>query len=53
MSASPLSSSVLHASGRVWRAANYLSVGQLYLRDNPLLRERLRHEHVKRMLLEH
>jgi xylulose-5-phosphate/fructose-6-phosphate phosphoketolase len=36
-----------------WRAANYLSVGQIYLRDNPLLREPLRLEHVKRMLLGH
>ena len=30
-----------------WRAANYLSVGQIYLLDNPLLREALRPEHVK------
>ena len=29
-----------------WRAANYLSVGQIYLLDNPLLREPLRPEHV-------
>jgi xylulose-5-phosphate/fructose-6-phosphate phosphoketolase len=29
-----------------WRAANYLSVGQIYLLDNPLLREPLRTEHV-------
>ena len=36
-----------------WRAANYLSVGQIYLRDNPLLREPLQLEHVKRMLLGH
>ncbi|MFD2873741.1 phosphoketolase [Mucilaginibacter ximonensis] len=36
-----------------WRASNYLSVGQIYLRDNPLLREPLRIEHVKRMLLGH
>ncbi len=36
-----------------WRAANYLSVGQLYLRDNPLLREPLKLEHVKNMLLGH
>ncbi len=36
-----------------WRAANYLSVGQIYLMDNPLLRERLRHEHVKPRLLGH
>jgi xylulose-5-phosphate/fructose-6-phosphate phosphoketolase len=36
-----------------WRAANYLSVGQIYLCDNPLLREPLKLEHVKRMLLGH
>ena len=36
-----------------WRAANYLSVGQIYLCDNPLLREPLTLQHVKRMLLGH
>jgi len=36
-----------------WRAANYLSVGQIYLFDNPLLREPLRREHVKPRLLGH
>jgi xylulose-5-phosphate/fructose-6-phosphate phosphoketolase len=36
-----------------WRAANYLSVGQIYLLDNPLLREALRPEHVKPRLLGH
>jgi xylulose-5-phosphate/fructose-6-phosphate phosphoketolase len=36
-----------------WRAANYLSVGQIYLLDNPLLREPLRVEHVKPRLLGH
>jgi xylulose-5-phosphate/fructose-6-phosphate phosphoketolase len=36
-----------------WRAANYLSVGQIYLLDNPLLRERLEPEHVKPRLLGH
>jgi xylulose-5-phosphate/fructose-6-phosphate phosphoketolase len=38
---------------RYWRAANYLSVGQIYLHDNPLLREPLRIEHVKPRLLGH
>ena len=38
---------------RYWRAANYLSVGQIYLMDNPLLREPLRAEHVKPRLLGH
>lgn len=42
--------SKLHA---YWRAANYLSVGQLYLRHNPLLKEPLKLEHVKNMLLGH
>ena len=36
-----------------WRTANYLSVGQIYLLDNPLLRESLRTEHVKPRLLGH
>jgi xylulose-5-phosphate/fructose-6-phosphate phosphoketolase len=36
-----------------WRAANYLSVGQIYLLDNPLLREPLRTEHIKPRLLGH
>src|SRR5689334_2916199 len=38
---------------RYWRAANYLSVGQIYLLDNPLLRERLRPDHIKPRLLGH
>ncbi|MCQ4634773.1 phosphoketolase family protein [Shinella sp. CPCC 100929] len=38
---------------RYWRAANYLSVGQIYLMDNPLLREPLKAEHVKPRLLGH
>src|SRR5213080_63770 len=36
-----------------WRAANYLSVGQIYLYDNPLLKQPLRPEHVKPRLLGH
>jgi xylulose-5-phosphate/fructose-6-phosphate phosphoketolase len=36
-----------------WRAANYLSVGQIYLLDNPLLREPLKAEHIKPRLLGH
>ena len=36
-----------------WRAANYLSVGQIYLHENPLLREPLKPEHIKNMLLGH
>ena len=36
-----------------WRASNYLSVGQIYLQDNPLLEEPLRREHIKPRLLGH
>ena len=36
-----------------WRAANYLAVGQIYLMDNPLLREPLNIEHIKPRLLGH
>ncbi len=36
---------------RYWRAANYLSVGQIYLLDNPLLKEPLKPEHIKPRLL--
>ena len=43
----------LRALDAYWRAANYLSVGQIYLLDNPMLREPLRPEHVKPRLLGH
>ncbi|HEX2427423.1 MAG TPA: phosphoketolase family protein [Gaiellaceae bacterium] len=43
----------LEAIDRYWRAANYLAVGQIYLLDNPLLREPLTAEHVKPRLLGH
>jgi len=43
----------LHAMDAYWRAANYLTVGQIYLRDNPLLRDQLRAEHIKPRLLGH
>src|SRR4030043_364251 len=43
----------LAAIDAYWRAANYLSVGQIYLYDNPLLREPLRLEHIKPRLLGH
>ena len=49
----PLSPELLRKMDAYWRAANYLSVGQLYLYDNPLLREPLKLEHVKSMLLGH
>src|SRR5512146_3170854 len=51
--ANPLSLSDLQDINAFWRAANYLSVGQIYLRDNPLLREPLKLEHVKPRLLGH
>ena len=38
---------------RYWNAANYLTIGQIYLQDNPLLREPLRPEHIKPRLLGH
>ena len=50
---SPLSPEQLRLINAYWRAANYLSVGQMYLRDNPLLREPLTLEHVKNLLLGH
>ena len=49
----PLSKELLRKMNAYWRAANYLSVGQLYLCDNPLLREPLKQSHVKSMLLGH
>ncbi len=49
----PLSDEELRSIDAWWRAANYLSVGQIYLLDNPLLREPLRPEHIKPRLLGH
>jgi len=49
----PLADDELAALDAWWRAANYLSVGQIYLMGNPLLREPLRPEHVKPRLLGH
>ncbi|TJX03147.1 MAG: phosphoketolase, partial [Mesorhizobium sp.] len=43
----------LHDIDAHWRAANYLTIGQIYLLDNPLLREPLRLDHVKPRLLGH
>jgi xylulose-5-phosphate/fructose-6-phosphate phosphoketolase len=48
-----LSTVELRKMNAYWRAANYLSVGQIYLYDNPLLRKPLKLEHVKPMLLGH
>ncbi|MDT5037072.1 MAG: xylulose-5-phosphate/fructose-6-phosphate phosphoketolase [Micromonosporaceae bacterium] len=49
----PLTDSDVARVDAYWRAANYLSVGQIYLLDNPLLDEPLRPEHVKARLLGH
>lgn len=49
----PLSPQQLERMDAYWRAANYLSVGQIYLRDNPLLEEPLKREHIKPRLLGH
>src|SRR3978361_2357758 len=49
----PLSADELRKMNAWWRAANYLSVGQIYLLDNALLREPLRKEHIKPRLLGH
>ena len=49
----PLTAAELDLIDAWWRAANYLSVGQIYLLDNPLLTEELRPEHVKPRLLGH
>ena len=51
--AGPLTASELDLIDAWWRAANYLSVGQIYLMDNPLLTEELKPEHVKPRLLGH
>jgi xylulose-5-phosphate/fructose-6-phosphate phosphoketolase len=48
-----LSQEALKKIDAYWRAANYLSVGQIYLYDNPLLKEPLKLEHIKPRLLGH
>src|SRR3989440_11943623 len=53
ISQSPLSQEELSRIDAYWRAANYLSVGQIYLYANPLLREPLKLEHIKTPLLGH
>ena len=53
ISSNPLSTEELRKINAYWRAANYLSVGQIYLYDNPLLTEPLRLEHIKPRLLGH
>jgi xylulose-5-phosphate/fructose-6-phosphate phosphoketolase len=51
--AGPLAPGLLQKIDAYWRAANYLSVGQIYLYDNPLLKQPLRREHIKPRLLGH
>jgi xylulose-5-phosphate/fructose-6-phosphate phosphoketolase len=49
----PLSGDELQKMDAYWRACNYLAIGMIYLRDNPLLKESLKPEHVKHRLLGH
>jgi xylulose-5-phosphate/fructose-6-phosphate phosphoketolase len=53
ISSNPLSTDELRKINAYWHAANYLSVGQIYLYANPLLTEPLRLEHIKPRLLGH
>ena len=53
VSSQPLSAEEVRKMNAYWRAANYLSVGQIYLFANPLLREPLKFEHIKPRLLGH
>src|ERR1035437_6892426 len=49
----PLSQELLQKMNAYWRAANYLSVGQIYLYDNPLLKVPLKMSHVKPLVVGH
>ncbi|HEY7910023.1 MAG TPA: hypothetical protein VIC60_14165, partial [Thermomicrobiales bacterium] len=49
----PLTPGLLDRMHRYWSAANYLTIGQIYLKDNPLLRQPLTPEHIKPRLLGH
>ena len=53
MSGTTVSNDVLKKMDAYWRASNYLSVGQIYLRNNPLLRRPLEMGDIKKMLLGH
>jgi xylulose-5-phosphate/fructose-6-phosphate phosphoketolase len=53
MNANPLDAELLRKINAYWRAANYVSVGQIYLYDNPLLRKPLTLEHVKPLVVGH
>src|SRR5262245_55719478 len=49
----PLSEHELRLTNAYWRACNYLSVGMIFLKDNPLLKQPIAPEHVKQRLLGH
>ena len=49
----PLSQEMLEKMNAYWRAANYLSAGQLYLLDNPLLKEPLTMDQIKKKIVGH
>jgi len=53
VSGAPLSAEELRRTDAYWRACNYLSLGMIYLVENPLLKEPLRPEHIKNRLLGH
>ena len=51
--ASELDNALLEKMHAYWRACNYLAAGMIYLQDNPLLRTRLKPDHIKNRLLGH
>ena len=53
MTTQTLTTDQLHAIHAYWRACNYLAAGMIYLRENPLLKEPLKPEHIKKRLLGH
>jgi xylulose-5-phosphate/fructose-6-phosphate phosphoketolase len=53
ISGTPLSAEELRKTDAYWRACNYLMLGMIYLKDNPLLRTPLRPDHIKTRLLGH
>ena len=53
MQTDALSPELLQKMDAYWRAANYLSVGQIYLYDNPLLKQPLKPSHVKPLVVGH
>src|SRR3954465_7890626 len=53
VSGAPLSAAAVQKIDAYWRACNYLSLGMIYLQDNPLLREPLKPEHIKNRMLGH